>query len=51
MVDMLKEMLTNLKAELLEPVVVKGYPKEPDFMALDNLADSISQKHKGAGLL
>jgi hypothetical protein len=39
-------MLTNLKVELLDPVVARGYPKEPDFAALDNLAETILQKHK-----
>jgi flavorubredoxin len=46
MVDTLKGMLTNLKVELLDPVVARGYPKEPDFAALDNLAETILQKHK-----
>ncbi|MFA4857784.1 MAG: FprA family A-type flavoprotein [Candidatus Margulisiibacteriota bacterium] len=50
MVDTLKGMLTNLKVELLDPVVAKGYPKEADFAALDNLAETILQKHKALNL-
>lgn len=46
-VEMLTQTLTNLKVELLEPVVVKGYPKKEDFKLLDKLADIISEKHKG----
>jgi len=38
--------MTNLKVELIEPVVVKGFPKEEDFKSLDTLADEIVKKHK-----
>ncbi|HEC95050.1 MAG TPA: FprA family A-type flavoprotein [Thermoplasmatales archaeon] len=44
-VEQLKDMLKNLKVELLEPVLVKGYPSEEDFKLLDKLADSIRSKH------
>jgi len=43
-------LLTNLKAEILEPVLVKGHPKENGFAALDNLADTILAKHKALGI-
>ncbi|MCL6591907.1 MAG: FprA family A-type flavoprotein [Firmicutes bacterium] len=46
MVEQITEMLTNLKAEALEPVVIRGYPTEEDFNTLDNLADKILEKHK-----
>jgi flavorubredoxin len=49
--EMLKGMVPNLKVELLEPVMIKGHPKEADFILLDNLADEIERKHKGLGLL
>jgi len=45
MLDTLKGMITNLNAELLEPVIVKGYPKEADFKALDKLVETIAAKH------
>jgi flavorubredoxin len=38
-------MLNNLKVEMIEPVIVKGYPKEDDFKALDRLADEILKRH------
>jgi len=44
--DQIKGMLTNLKAELLKPVVINGYPKEEDFASLDRLADDILKKHQ-----
>jgi len=46
MVEQLKGMLGNLKVELLEPVIAKGYPKEEDFDALNKLADEILKKHE-----
>ena len=46
MVEQLTGLLSNLKIELLEPVVAKGYPKDDDFAALDKLADQILAKHK-----
>lgn len=45
-IDYLKGMLTNLKVELLAPVLVKGLPREEDLKALDELADTIADKHK-----
>ena len=46
MPEQLKGLLANLKVEVIEPVIAKGYPKDSDFKALDNLADKILQKHK-----
>ena len=45
MVEQIKGMLANLKVELLDPVVVKGFPEEEDFRALDRLADEVLNKH------
>ena len=44
-VQQLAEMIPKLKVELLEPVLSKGFPREADFKALDNLAETIAQKH------
>jgi len=45
-VEQLRGMIPNLKVEVLDPVIIKGFPKESDFRALDNLAETIAQKHK-----
>jgi len=45
MVEQITGMLTNLKVEILEPVIVKGHPKEEDFRSLERLADEILKKH------
>ena len=46
MVKQLSDMISNLKVEIIEPVVIKGFPKEDDFKAINRLADDILRKHK-----
>jgi len=48
-VEQLTGMIPNLKAEVLAPVISKGFPKKEDFKALDNLASTIAEKHKEHG--
>jgi len=48
-VEQLAAMIPNLKVEILEPVLSKGFPKEADFKALDSLATTIAEKHKEYG--
>jgi flavorubredoxin len=45
--DKIKEILSNLKVEFLPPILAKGYPKEEDFKALDQLAEEIATRHQG----
>ena len=49
-VEQLKALIPNLKAELLEPVMVKGLPQPADYKLLDALAETIKQKHSSLGL-
>jgi len=49
-VDIIASLLTNIKAEILEPVIIKGYPKQQDFQALDRLTEDILAKHKNLGI-
>ena len=46
MAEQLKTIVANLKVELIEPVMVKGCPRDKDLAALDELADKILAKHK-----
>ena len=39
-------MIKNLGVELIEPVIIKGYPREDDFKLLDKLADEIKERHE-----
>jgi flavorubredoxin len=50
-IEQLSALMPNLKAQILEPVLAKGDPKETDFAALDRLADEILAKHKEAGIV
>ena len=44
-VEQIKSLLGNLKAEIIEPVIIKGYPKQEDFDKLEKLADEILERH------
>jgi flavorubredoxin len=50
MVEQLTGLLSNMKVELIPPVVAKGLPRDADFVALDNLAEQILAKHKSVGI-
>jgi len=50
MIEQITGLISNLKVELLEPVMVKGCPKNDDFAALERLADEILAKHKEPGI-
>jgi flavorubredoxin len=47
MVKQLTDLISTLKVEVIDPVVIKGYPKEEDFQFLDQLAAAIADKHDG----
>lgn len=51
MPEQLSQIISNLKVDVLQPVIAKGYPKEEDLKALDRLADDIATRHRGLGLL
>ncbi len=44
--DQIKSLLVNMRSEILEPVLIKGLPKEEDFDRLIQLADLIAEKHQ-----
>lgn len=50
-VDLLKSNMSNLKAEILEPLIIKGLPKDSDFESLDKLADRILEKHRELNII
>lgn len=51
MAEQIKGLLPNLRAELLEPVVAKGYPGGEDFEQLEQLAEKILAKHRQVGIV
>ena len=48
-VETLAGMVSNLKVEVLEPILCKGMPDQSAFSALERLADAIGQKHRENG--
>ena len=50
MVEQLTGLMSNLKAEMFEPVLARGAASEEGYTALDELADTILQKHRALGI-
>jgi flavorubredoxin len=51
MPETIKGMLSNLKVEILTPVIVKGHPREEDYKSLIKLADEVFAKHKAINII
>ena len=49
--DLIAQILDTLKIDLIEPLQVKGKPKEDAYKKLDEMAESIFEKHKSIGLV
>ncbi len=49
-IEFLGNLLSSTGAEIIEPVMIKGYPKKKDIELLDQLADKIANKHKQLGI-
>jgi flavorubredoxin len=45
LVEKTSALISDLKVEVLEPVICKGHPKAEDFKALKVLAEKIANKH------
>ncbi len=46
MENKIKDLISNLNVELLDPVIIKGYPRESDYASIDALADEILKRHE-----
>lgn len=49
--ETISDMVSSLKAELIDPVIIKGVPLDEDYEALDSLAEEVAKKHSEAGLM
>ena len=49
--DLIAQMLSGLKLDVIEPLQVKGKLKPADYEKLDSIIDSICKKHKELGLI
>jgi len=50
MLEIITGILSNIKIELIEPVIIKGFPRDENFKALENLAGSIAEKHSSLNI-
>ena len=50
-IEQIAGLIPNLKVEILDPVLCKGFPKQGDFAALEHLASTIANKHKEHNLI
>ncbi len=50
MVEQVTDLLSGLKLDMMEPVLVKGDPRGDGFKALDALASEIKKRHKEDGI-
>jgi flavorubredoxin len=50
-VKVITEMLDGSQLEILDPVVIQGFPREKEYESLDHLADTIVAKHREDALV
>jgi flavorubredoxin len=50
MLDQITGMIGSLKVEMINPLIIKGLPKEEDYKKLDEMADDIAKKHSELGI-
>ncbi|MBN2856760.1 MAG: FprA family A-type flavoprotein, partial [Candidatus Delongbacteria bacterium] len=46
MVDQLTGLISNLKVDVIEPVLCKGMPREEDYRKIDEIVEKLEEKHK-----
>jgi flavorubredoxin len=46
MENKIKDLISNLNVELLNPVIIKGHPRESDYASIDALTDEILKRHE-----
>jgi len=51
MTEQLAGLISNLKVELIPPVIAKGHPSDEHFLALDQLASEILRRHEAIGIV
>jgi flavorubredoxin len=51
MLEQIEGMIKNLKVETIEPLIIKGFPKEEDYKKLDEIAEQIFQRHSELGIV
>ncbi|MEM2715195.1 MAG: FprA family A-type flavoprotein [Candidatus Thermoplasmatota archaeon] len=41
----INEIIGKMKVEMIQPLMIKGYPKDKDFEAIEKIAEEIEKKH------
>jgi flavorubredoxin len=50
MLDQITGMIGSLKVEMIDPLIIKGFPKEEDYKKIDEMADDFAKKHSELGI-
>jgi flavorubredoxin len=50
MLDQITNMIGNLKVEMINPLIIKGYPKKDDYNKIEEMANEIAEKHEELGI-
>lgn len=48
--EQLRQLLSGLRVEFLDPVLTRGFPRPEDCQAVDAMAAAIAERHRAAGL-
>lgn len=48
--EQVMQLLSQLSLEVIPPVLTRGAPRDQDFIAIENLAQAILEKHKQLGI-
>lgn len=51
MLDQITSMIGSLKAEIITPLIIKGFPEADDFKKIEVMADKIALKHEELGII
>lgn len=51
MLDQIEGMIKNLKVEIIEPLIIKGFPNEEDYKKLEEIAEQIFERHSKLGIV
>jgi flavorubredoxin len=51
MVEQAKALLKGINAEFLEPLLIKGLPRDEDYKKIEDFGQKIVEKHKELGLM
>ena len=49
--ELLADIMGKLRLDVIEPIQIKGCLTKDDFQKLDNMVETIVEKHKSVGLL